>query len=546
MMKTLATDTLHYGKLSALLWKHGRHDLAEQLGWTDGSGKNGSSTTTAEECARDIEQLGAAYIKMAQIASTRQDLLPAEYVDAFSRLQDDVEAVDSDAIEATILEGLGAQPSTLFARFDRAPLATASVGQVHRATLHDGREVVVKVRRPKIAEEAAEQLGSLKRLAAKIDDSTEVGKQFRFRSLVGAVEYALGNELDYRKEANHLQHLGENLSKFDKIRVPQPVPQMVCSNVLVMEYLSGPAINDVSGVVLNELDTEAIAETIVRAYLQQILVDGLFHADPHPGNLLLHEGGQVALLDGGMVVNLPPLLRREIGSLLLAFSEGEGERAAAIASRIGHTDDRYNSHAFRTAAARVVAASKDGGFESMSLGRTLVEFLNVAGSHGVVLPFEIILLSKAFLQLETTLEKLDPNLNAKSLIRGYAFDLLVDRASEQLSVGQIAAAALDSAELASNLPSRVNEITRLVSENQLRLKVDAVDEIALLAGLRKIANRITSGLIIAAMIVGASLIMRVETESMLFGYPALAIVFFLISAAVGLTLLYKATFADEH
>ncbi|QDV40355.1 putative protein kinase UbiB [Stieleria neptunia] len=219
MLTTLPADSVHYAKLSVLLWKHGRHDLAEQLGWTkkekdvDGSHAAATVREAAEQCARDIEQLGTAYIKLAQIASTRQDMLSPEYVDAFERLQDDVEPVSVEELEAIMEEGLGAKPSVLFKRFDRSPLATASIGQVHRAELHDGREVVVKFRRPGIAQQATEQLASLKRLAATVDDKTDIGKQFRFRSLVGAVEYALKSELDYRQEANHLQHLAEELNQ---------------------------------------------------------------------------------------------------------------------------------------------------------------------------------------------------------------------------------------------------------------------------------------------------------------------------------------------
>ncbi|WP_182869544.1 ABC1 kinase family protein [Rhodopirellula sp. JC639] len=554
MLTTLPADSLHYAKLSMLLWKYGRRDIAEKLGWTDAFDDDGTSAQrssgtareAAEECARDIEQLGTAYIKLAQIASTRHDMLPPEYVDAFGRLQDDVEPVPVEELESILEESLGAKASVLFQSFDRTPLATASIGQVHRAVLRDGREVVVKFRRPGIEQQATEQLASLKRLAATIDSKTEIGRQVRFRSLVGAVEYALSRELDYRQEANHLQHLAENLKSFRRIRIPQPIAQMVCSDVLVMEYLGGPAINTVSGVVLNELDTGALADELVRAYLQQILIDGLFHADPHPGNLILHAGNQIGLLDGGMVVNLPPLLRREVAALLLAFSAGEGERAATIASRIGQTEVGFDAKAFRTAASRVVAAAGDGAFDSMSLGRTLVEFLKIAGEHGLVLPFEMILLSKAFLQLETTLARLNPGQDAKAIIRGYTFELLADRAKEQLSVGQIAAAALDSAALASNLPARLNEITRLAAENQLRLDIDAIDEAALLAGLGKIANRITSGLIVAAMIIGASLIMRMQTGAQLFGYPVLATIFFLIAAVIGLVLLYQAMFGDER
>ncbi|MCM2373696.1 ABC1 kinase family protein [Aporhodopirellula aestuarii] len=546
MLKELATDSYHYSKLSALLWKHGCGDLAGKLGWSNADAGDPEKERSAQSLAEDIERLGTAYIKLAQIASTRQDLLPPEYIEALGRLQDDVEPVPWEDIEQAIIDGLGVKPSKLFASISHEPLATASIGQVHRAKLHDGREVVVKVRRPGIAEEAIEQIESLKRLARMVDDKTDVGKKFRFCSLVGAVEYALTHELDYRLEANHLQHLAENLEAFDRIVVPLPIPQMVCSSVLVMQYLTGAAIKDVSGVVLNELDTDVIADQLVRAYLQQILVDGLFHADPHPGNLFLHEGNRIGLLDGGMVVTLPPMLRREIAALLLAFSEDEGERSATLATRIGTTDEGFDSQAFRRAAARVVTGSGDNNFNSMSLGRTLVEFLNVAGEHGLVLPFEMILLSKAFLQLETTLAQLSPRQDAKRLIRGYTFELLSDRAKEQLSIGQIAASALDSAELASNLPSRLNQITRLAAENQLRLKVDSIDEKALLAGMRKIANRITSGLIVAAMIVGASLIMRLDTGAQLLGYPVLATIFFLASAAIGAVLLWQAMFSDEH
>lgn len=545
MLKKLAHETKHYGQLSALMWKYGWKDVLKQLGWEPPS-KEENTAATAEQLAHDIESLGTTYIKLAQIASTREDLISSEYIEALQRLQDDVEPESFEVIEEVIEEGLGAKTSHLFQEFERKPLASASIGQVHRAKLRDGRDVVVKVRRPGACEEANEQLASLKKLASVVDGNTEVGKKFRFRSLVGAVAYALSIELDYRQEATNLSHLHENLKEFDRIRVPLPIPQMVSSEVLVMEYVPGTPLRNVAGTVLNEIGSEKLADQLVNAYLHQILVDGLFHADPHPGNLILHNGNMVGMLDAGMVVRLPPTLRREIAALLLAFSQREGERAASIAQRIGQLDRDFDSQAFRPEAARIVARGGDNDFQTLSLGRTIVEFLNVAGKHGLVLPFELILLSKAFLQLETTLAKLNPKQDPQELIRNYAFRILTERAREQLNVGQMAATALDSAELASSLPRRLNEITRLISENRLKVDVDAVDEAELIGGMRKIANRITSGLIVASMIIGASLIMRLDTPVKFLGYPLLATLFFLVAAVIGGVLVWKATFADRY
>lgn len=546
VLNTLRADAAQYVRLASLLWNHGQHDLASRLGMREPEHHDATQRRSAESLARDIEQLGPAYIKLAQIASTRQDAIPHDYVEALSRLQDDVDTVPWEAVEQTIEEELGVSPSTLFSEIDQQPLATASIGQVHRARLRDGRAVVVKVQRPGVAEDSREQLASLKRLAAMVDENSEIGKRFRFCSLVGAVEYAINSELDYRQEANHLQQLCENLSSFDRIEIPMPCHQLVSTKVLVMEYLDGISLKKISGAVLTEIDTVELADQLVRAYLQQVLIDGLFHADPHPGNLLLHRGHKIALLDGGMVVQLSPLLRREIGALLLAFSEGEGERASTIAIRLGRTDDDFDVAGFRASASRVIAGAGDGAFDRMSIGRSLVDFLDASGKHGLVLPYEMILLSKAFLQLEATLQQLNPNQDPKAMIREHSVQLLTHRAKEQLSLGQIAATALDSAQLASALPSRINEITRLLAANQLRLDIDAVDEAEMLAGLRKIANRITSGVIVAAMIIGASLIMRVDSGAQLFGYPVLATVFFLIAAIIGGVLVWKATFSDNY
>ncbi len=228
MLKQLTVDSVHYATLARLLWKHGRHDLLQQLGWSQGE-HDGETQADPEAIASDIEELGTAYIKLAQLASTRTDIMPPEFISAFSRLQDDVKPVDAVEIIDIIEADLGSDVSSLYETFESKPLAAASLGQVHRAHVCGRKDVVVKVRRPGVDHEAREQLASLRRLAAIVDSRTELGRKFQFTSLAGAVDYALGIELDYHREAMHLEMLGESAEKFSRIVVPECVEEY-CSS----------------------------------------------------------------------------------------------------------------------------------------------------------------------------------------------------------------------------------------------------------------------------------------------------------------------------
>ncbi|NND97904.1 MAG: AarF/ABC1/UbiB kinase family protein [Pirellulaceae bacterium] len=542
-MLQLAKNAGQYVELAKVLFRHGRGELATILG-LDAAEQPADESSTPESLARDIEKLGPAYIKLAQIASTREDMISADYIEALSRLQDDVEPVAAEDIRNIIREELGVGPDKLFAQFDDSPLACASLGQVHRATLRDGREVVVKVQRPDVAEDAKTQLAALRDLAKIADSKSEIGRKFRFCTLVDAVDYAMSLELDYRTEAANLLHLKENLREFDSMRVPEPIESLVTRRVLVMEKLTGSALKDVSGVVLNEIDTESMAHDIIEAYLQQILVDGLFHADPHPGNLLLTADHKLGLIDGGMVVSVSPKFRRRMGAVLIAISEREGEEAARLVTEIGRLEDGASVDELITSISRIIARQDDSPTQTLSPGKTIVQLLNVAGEKGLVLPFELVLYSKALLQMENTVFRLCPDIDLRQIVRSYSTRLLAERTGEQLSLGQIARSALDSVELASELPRRLNRITELVSENALRVTVDAVDEQELLAGIHKIANRITAGLVTTALIISASLLMRVDAGPMLFGFPALATIFFLIAALIGFYLVWLALVKD--
>ncbi|MDQ1431209.1 MAG: ubiquinone biosynthesis protein, partial [Actinomycetota bacterium] len=319
---------VRYKDIGVLLVKHGRAGLSPaDIG--DGADE-AAMRTDAEALAEELEALGPTFVKLGQLLSTRADLLPPPYLQALSRLQDKVEPFPFEDVERIVSTELGVRLSKGFGSFDEQPLAAASLGQVHRATLRDGRQVAVKVQRPNIRAQIVDDMDAIENIAQFADSHTRTGRQLGFADMVTEFRRSLMAELDYRQEAANLQKLGHNLERHERIVVPQPVPDYTSSLVLTMDYIPGRNIGALGPLALMEIDGHELAEQLFSAYLDQILVDGFFHADPHPGNVLLTDDGRLALLDLGMVGRIAPEMQDSLVKLLLAVSEGHGQEVADI------------------------------------------------------------------------------------------------------------------------------------------------------------------------------------------------------------------------
>lgn len=562
MTTTIGGRAKCYAEIASLLWRHGHWSFGQLVGLqapnetahTNGSPRDrgqdtkpNSNTTTeskAELLASDLEALGPVYIKFAQIASTRRDLVPKEYCRALERLQDDVEPLPFNVIQMVIERELGVAVSKVFAELDPKPFACASIGQVHRGKLRDGRDVVIKVQRPNIAETSAQQMEVLSEICDSADRTTEIGKKMRFGSLMRAVRQAFAAEIDYRLEARNLEALRANLGEFDQLIVPKVVPDLVRERVLVLEFVSGTAVSKISGVVLNERDTATLANQLVNAYLKQCLIDAVFHADPHPGNLLLTPDGKLAILDGGMVVRISPTLRSQLSMLILAMSEGDGDTAATVAADIGEKENGFRLDRFRQVVGRILATSEMGRGTGTSIGQALIELLTAAGENGLTLPPEMVLFNKALLQVEETLDRLDPKLDFTQIVRKFCPRIAEAKATEKLTFAKFTQAAFDFADLSSDLPKRLNRITQQLADNELMIKVNALDEKAWTASFEKVANRIAAALVSASLIIAASVLMHITGGRMASVSFALATTFFLMAASVGCYLIYQALFRD--
>jgi len=252
-----------YKDFVRLLVKYGRRDVVAQAGLDDvleGDNGHGELTAKGEDLAADLEALGPTYVKLGQLLSTRADLLPAPYIQSLARLQDDVEPFSPDEVEEVVCSALGARITNVFSSFDREPIASASLGQVHRATLHEGRPVAVKVQRPGIHQQIVEDMEALEEIAELLDHRTEWGRRFGFAAMVDQLRRSLMRELDYRREAQNLLTLADNLESFDRIVVPTPVVDLTRSTVLTMEFIGGRKISSLGPLAMTDVDGAELAD----------------------------------------------------------------------------------------------------------------------------------------------------------------------------------------------------------------------------------------------------------------------------------------------
>ena len=550
-MKLTSDHLQRYKQIARLLWKYGRSDLVAQMGIDQALDAEErepvpeSERGLPEQLADDLEAMGPTYVKLGQVMSSRPDLLPDAYLKALTRLQDKVKAFSYEEVEEIVQSELGVRISKAFSWFEPKPMAAASLGQVHLAALRDGREVVVKVQRPNIVKQIADDFQVLQQIAEFFDAHTEIGKRRRFAGTLEEFRLTINNELNYEREAQNLVTIGDNLAEFESIHIPSPIPDYCTRRVLTMDYVEGTKITKVSHVALIEANGAALAEELFRAYLTQVLVDGLFHADPHPGNVFVTQDCRIALLDLGMVGHITPRMQENLLKVLIAVSEGKAETASDVIARMSETTGEFDAAAFERRIGQIIVDRRDQALNQMNVGRTLLEVTHTAAEVGLYVPSELTLLGKTLLQLDEVGKILHPGFDPNEAIRRYSAEIVSRRMKKTSTKQSLLTSAMEFKEFVAGLPTRLNKIMDAIAESEVEVKVKAVDADLMMEGLQKIANRVTSGLVLAALIIGASLLMRVETSWQILGYPALAMLFFLVAAAGGIWLLVSIFVQDQ-
>jgi len=539
---------------------------------------------TARAFREKLVELGPAYIKLGQVLATRGDLLPAAYIKELETLHDDVEPMAFHEVARLIEAELGAPLEELFPTINIDPLGTASLGQVHAATLPDGRDVVVKVQRPNIRPLLAEDIAFFHELAQFLTDHTEAGKRIDLLGILRQLERALTDELDYRVEARNGAQFRKRLAEFPRLLVPRIIEGYSTDKVLTTERIRGTKVSEIPASYRNDLDLAVLADELTRAYLHQIAVDGHFHADPHPGNIFLvlptdsnpptpaevvtYAGGiepidgtsriaraerealelapaapallepKLALIDFGMIAHLSPSLRDQCVRLLYGLSEDRGDEVADVLVEMGEPLGDFDRSAYQREINELVAQAYGADMSELEAGALLNKVITVSYQRGLRLPADLTLLSKTLVHLGGVTRSLDPAFEPSVAIRDNMAEIVAERMRSRLKPSVMFRALSEGADLLGTLPRRIDSITKRLADNELSTKLEVPQIDVLVEGLQKVANRVFTGLVLAALIVASAMLLP---ERRVLGTAG-----FIIAAALGFYMIGSILWNDRH
>lgn len=545
-----------YRDLLLLFTKYGRKDFRLNLGSDDFLASEPTESVDlepdvearAEAFANALKQMGPTYVKFGQLLSTRPDIVPQEYILALEQLQDDLEPFSFAEVERTIEEELGVRISKGFQSFESTPLAAASLGQVHRAVMRDGREVVVKIQRPNVREEVYRDLDVFTDIAHELEKHTDIGRKMNLVAALDQAKLVMYSELNYLQEARNTETLRRNLAAFPQIYIPSVIDDYTSPRVLTSELVSGTKISKLTPLALVEGNYADLAGVLTHAYLKQICVDGIWHSDPHPGNVFVREiegQTQIVLLDFGMVSRISQEFQDEVIKLLLAMSTNRGGEVAEACVRMCEPQERFDETKFTREIATLVAAVHDASSKDVNTGQLIFRVIGIAQNNELRAPAELTMLAKTLLHLDAITKKLDPDYDPQAVIRDYAEQLMSQKLAQKFNPRNFYPALLDLNQLVLDLPHRTREILELTAGGRLTFGMKLTQAEEFLGGIHKIANRITIGVVIAALLISSSMMMRVPSPFVLFGYPGLAVLGYLLASVAAFYLIVSTIIRDR-
>ena len=551
-----ARDMGRLNQILGVLIRHGFGDSVRRLGLADRLERAGHALRWehAADLARleppvqlrlVLEELGPTFVKLGQILAGRADLFGPEYIAEFEKLHSNVPGLPLDDLRPQLREDLGGEPEAVFARFDTEPLAAASIAQVHRAQLHDGTEVVVKIRRPGIDRTIEADLRLMGRLAAVAEAELPALKPYRPQQLVRELAQSLRRELDLASECRNAERIATNMAGLPWIVVPRVHWDFTRSRVNVQDFVQGIAGHELAQLDETGLDRTLLARRGAQAVLKQIVQDGLFHADPHPGNVFYLPDNRIAFIDFGMVGRLSARRREELLQLLMGLVERDPRTVADVLLDWAGDAHTANLSSLETEIETFVDQYHGAPLAELNLGQMLGDVTGILRGHQLGLPSDLALLIKAFITLEGMGRGLDPDFHMTSEALPLLKQVVRARYQPKAMATRAWKTLRRALSVAEQLPDDVTRLLRNARRGKVHVGIDIAHLKRVGDQIDRAANRLAMALIIAALIVGSSIVMTVQGGPTLFGLPAFGFIGFASAFAGGLWLV-RAIWRSSH
>jgi len=505
------------GQISRVLARHGLDYLAGSLGLERfeavqklfGHAHQKVPFSQPEHLRMALEEMGTTFIKLGQILSTRADLLPPEYLVELTKLQDAAPPVSFEAIRQAVVKELGQPIETAFAFFDPKPLAAASIGQAHVATLPDGTEVVVKIRRPGVMEQVEEDLEILKRLAATATRHWEFAGRYNLIGLAQEFSDTLRSELDYIREGQSAKTFATNFAGDPKIHIPRIFWGTTTTRVLTLERIRGTKINDLAALDKQGIDRPALAEYATNAVLKMVCDDGFFHADPHPGNFFIEADGRIGLIDFGMIGKVDETTQQRLADLLVNISEEDADRLVDVFLELGVSRTPVNRELLRRDVEHLLTVYWGRQLKEVKIAVLLNDVFTIMRDHKLHLPPNLALLLKTVIMIEGLGVNLDPSFQLASVLAPYTERLVLRQYAPSLWIPRLGRASMDLARLSVEMPQQMRRMLATIESGNLQIGMRPEGINPLIDRFEKISNRIVLGVIAAAFINGLAVLLSV-------------------------------------
>jgi ubiquinone biosynthesis protein len=504
-------------QISAVLVRHGLDYMVGALGLKGlpatqlllNHSRQRAALTQPQHLRMAFEELGTTFIKLGQILSTRADLLPPDYLAELTRLQDAAPPVPFAAVQQALVAELHQPIESVFADFEREPLAAASIGQAHAARLKDGTEVVVKIRRPGVVEQVEEDLEMLHEFATAATHHWEFADRYDLLGLAQEFSQTLRSELDYIQEGKNAERFAANFAGDPTIHIPQVFWETTTSRVLTLERIRGTKINNLAELDDQGIDRRALAEYSTNVVLKMVCEDGFFHADPHPGNFFIEADGRIGLVDFGMVGNVSERTRDQLAELLIAISDQDADRLVDVFLDLGVTRGRVDRDRLRGDVEHLLSRYWGRPLKELAIGPLLNDAFAVMREHHLHLPSNLALLLKTVIMVEGLGANLDPDFHLTTVLAPYTKQLVLREYSPSRLARSLGRASLDLARLGAEMPQQWRRIMGALERGTLQVGARPEGFEPVLRRLEGLANRIVLGIIAAAFINGLAVLVSV-------------------------------------